>query len=258
VPAESKKSTEVDCSFKREPLRIVPDDPMAESGNCSMNRTAQDGTHFMNGFRSLVHSTLRLLAVRLQLVLWLLVLSLTGEVFGPVAGDVKRYLYNGELLENPISRREQEWLEARKQEQLRTLRKFKVDHNFQFQVRVEESQITFKHNVVDDAGRDYKAIHYDHGSGLAAADVDLDGLIDLYFVNQLGPNEFWRNLGGGRFENITQLAGVALAGRVNVSASFADIDNDGDPDLYVTTVRTGNFSSATWPRNIQSNLSKLT
>ena len=70
--------------------------------------------------------------------------------------------------------------------------------------------------------------------------MDLDGLTDLYFVNQLGPNELWRNLGGGRFENITQLAGVALADRVNVSASFADIDNDGDPDLYVTTVRTGN------------------
>src|SRR5262245_13471936 len=194
----------------------------------------------MNGFISVVNSALRRLAVHLQVLLVFLNLCLRGEVFGPVAGDTKRYLYNGEILEDPISRREQEWLESRKQEQLKTLRKFKVDHNFQFQDHLAQSQITFKHNVVDDAGRDYKAIHYDHGSGLAAADVDLDGLIDLYFVNQLGTNELWRNLGGGRFENITQLAGVALADRVNVSASFADIDNDGDPDLYVTTVRTGN------------------
>jgi hypothetical protein len=194
----------------------------------------------MNGFLPVVNSTLRPLAVRVQVFLPFLVLSLMGEVFGPVAGDTKRYLYNGELLQDSVSRREQEWLEARKQEQLRTLRKFKVDYKFQFQDRLQESQITFKHNVVDDAGRDYKAIHYDHGSGLAAADVDLDGLTDLYFVNQLGPNELWRNLGGGRFEDITQLAGVALADHVNVSASFADIDNDGDPDLYVTTVRTGN------------------
>ncbi|MFN8007720.1 MAG: CRTAC1 family protein [Terriglobia bacterium] len=187
-----------------------------------------------------MNRTPRLLAARVQVFLPFLVLSLMGGVFAPVAGDVKRYLYRGEVLEDPITRPEQEWLEARKKEQLKTLHKFKVDFKFQFQDRLVESQITFKHNVVDDAGRDYKAIHYDHGSGLAAADVDGDGLIDLYFVNQLGSNELWRNLGNGRFENITELAGVAMAGHVNVSASFADIDNDGDPDLYVTSVRTGN------------------
>src|SRR2546427_7459288 len=39
---------------------------------------------------------------------------------------------------------------------------------------------------------------------------------------------------------MTKEAGVALAGRVSVAASFADIDNDGDQDLFVTTVRGGN------------------
>jgi hypothetical protein len=75
---------------------------------------------------------------------------------------------------------------------------------------------------------------------VSAADVDGDGLSDLYFVSQVGPNELWRNLGGGKFENITQQAGVGLADRVCVAASFADIDNDGDADLYVTSVRGGN------------------
>ena len=36
-------------------------------------------------------------------------------------------------------------------------------------------------------------------------------------------------------------AGVAVPGKISVSASFADIDNDGDADLYVTTVRGGNM-----------------
>jgi len=59
-------------------------------------------------------------------------------------------------------------------------------------------------------------------------------------VNQVGGNELWKNLGNGKFKNITQEAGVALAGRVGVGAAFADIDNDGSPDLFVTTVRGGN------------------
>ncbi len=66
------------------------------------------------------------------------------------------------------------------------------------------------------------------------------GLPDIYFLNQIGGNELWKNLGNGKFRNITKEAGVALANRISVAASFADIDNDGDQDLFVTTVRGGN------------------
>ena len=105
---------------------------------------------------------------------------------------------------------------------------------------LKESGITFVHHIVEDAGRHYKAVHYDHGTGLAVADVDGDGLYDIYFVNQVGGNELWKNVGGGRFRNITAEAGVGVPGRISVAASFADIDNDGDEDLFVTTVRGGN------------------
>src|SRR5439155_1071431 len=57
---------------------------------------------------------------------------------------------------------------------------------------------------------------------------------------QLGTNRLYRNLGGGKFEDITEQAGVGLADQIVVSASFGDIDNDGLPDLFVTTVRHGN------------------
>ena len=46
---------------------------------------------------------------------------------------------------------------------------------------------------------------------------------------------------GGRFKNITEEVGEGVPGRISVSASFADIDNDGDSDLFVTTVRGGNL-----------------
>ena len=80
-------------------------------------------------------------------------------------------------------------------------------HDFQFTDRRAESGITFQHRIVDDAGKTYKAAHYDHGNGLAIADVDGDGRSDIYFVNQVGGNQLWKNVGGGKFEDITAAAG---------------------------------------------------
>jgi hypothetical protein len=133
------------------------------------------------------------------------------------------------------------WLERLRNDQIKATAGVAAFHDFQFTDRLKESGISFAHQIVDDAGKAYKAAHYDHGNGLAMADVDGDGLVDIYFVNQVGGNQLWKNAGGGKFQNITAPAGVAVNGKISVSASFADIDNDGDADLYVTTVRNGNM-----------------
>ncbi len=132
------------------------------------------------------------------------------------------------------------WLPQRAADQQKQVDQISVFHDFTFTDEIEASGIRFVNRVVSDATRNYRANHYDHGNGIAVADVDGDGLLDIFFVNQIGGNELWRNLGQGRFEDLTELAGVALKGRVCVSAAFADTDNDGDPDLYVTTTRHGN------------------
>ena len=132
-------------------------------------------------------------------------------------------------------------MRQRAEAQLATLEQFDTFYFFRFQDRVAESGIRFRHRIVDDAGRDYKMVHYDHGNGLSAADVDGDGLYDLYFTTQVGDNQLWRNLGNGRFEDITAAAGVAVGDRISVTGTFADYDNDGDPDLFVTTVKMGNL-----------------
>jgi hypothetical protein len=133
------------------------------------------------------------------------------------------------------------WLEERAQAQRKAAGSWTVRKDFRFEDRRLASGIHFVHRCVDDSGRDYKPVHYDHGSGVAIADVDGDGRHDLYFCNQVGSNQLWRNLGGGRFEDITARAGVAVREPCGVTASFADTDNDGDPDLFVTSVRGGNF-----------------
>jgi hypothetical protein len=162
-------------------------------------------------------------------------LVLAAEVFGADTNAsmqvIDPYKFNASTLAS---------LQELKQQQEQEAKTWKVFHDFQFSDQFAESGITFEHHVVDDAGKNWKPAHYDHGSAVAVADVDGDGLLDVYFANQLGGNQLWRNLGHGKFENITDSAGVGLSDRVCVGASFADIDNDGLPDLFVTTVKMGN------------------
>lgn len=77
------------------------------------------------------------------------------------------------------------------------------------------------------------------GSGVAAGDIDGDGLCDLYFSGLDGPNHLYKNLGGWRFQEIAQRAGVDCPNLDSVGAAFADIDGDRDLDLLVTSLGGG-------------------
>ncbi len=165
--------------------------------------------------------------------------GLSPEGFADLERDLKAVLAERVFLPDDVGA--PSWLESRRQFQMEAGADYGVFHQFRFTDRVRESGIRFRHEFVDDSGRGHMPVHYDHGNGVAIADVDGDGLPDIYFVNQAGANQLWRNLGGGRFEDVTRASGTEAAGGVGVSASFADVDNDGDPDLYVTKVRTGNL-----------------
>ncbi|MDP9202063.1 MAG: CRTAC1 family protein [Gemmatimonadota bacterium] len=111
-----------------------------------------------------------------------------------------------------------------------------------FQERVQEAGIAFRMNYLPkEQGERFRINLYDHGSGLAVGDYDNDGREDIYFLNQLGPNALYRNAGDGSFVDVTAKAGVALNDRISVGATFADYDNDGWADLFVTSTRGGNM-----------------
>lgn len=81
--------------------------------------------------------------------------------------------------------------------------------------------------------------HYMNGSGVAAGDVDGDGWTDLYFAQLHGPNRLYKNVGGFRFRDVTDSAGVAHEGHYSTSAVFADVNGNGALDLLVGSMSKG-------------------
>jgi enediyne biosynthesis protein E4 len=87
--------------------------------------------------------------------------------------------------------------------------------------------------------------------GVVAFDYDGDGLTDIFFTNGAAipslekdhvkfRNRLFRNLGGMRFKDVTEEAGLAGAG-YSMGAAAADFDNDGHVDLFVAGVKSNHL-----------------
>ena len=79
------------------------------------------------------------------------------------------------------------------------------------------------------------------GLALTVADLDVDGRLDIYVVNDTSPNYLFRNTGGMKFEEVGVRQGVAISsdGRVGsgMGVACADYDHNGYLDLCVTNFR---------------------
>ena len=84
-------------------------------------------------------------------------------------------------------------------------------------------------------------------SSVCAGDADGDGRVDL-FVTYFGRNVLYRNLGRGRFEDVTAKAGLETGrDRWGSGCSLLDIDRDGDLDLFVANYLSLDLATAAEP-----------
>jgi hypothetical protein len=91
----------------------------------------------------------------------------------------------------------------------------------------QEADGTFK-DITKEAG----LTHRGWGMGVAVADYDNDGKLDL-FVTGFGGSALYRGLGNCKFEDVTQKAGVGGSGFMT-GAAWGDYDRDGNVDLFVS------------------------
>ncbi len=93
------------------------------------------------------------------------------------------------------------------------------------------TDVSRESGFVDSGGR---------GLGLAIADLDDDGKLDIFVANDATPNYLYRNRGGMRFEEVGLEAGVATNGSGRATASMGvvadDLDGDGRIDLFITNL----------------------
>jgi len=120
-----------------------------------------------------------------------------------------------------------------------------------------ETGINFRNDIVEDANMFYYKYEYLYiGAGVAAGDINNDGLQDLYFASTLGKNKLYLNLGNFQFKDITEQAGANAMAGMKTGVNMIDINNDGWLDIVVC--KSGPTDPAARTKHIYINNGDLT
>lgn len=117
-------------------------------------------------------------------------------------------------------------------------------------ITVEKEVVTGHKEEIDPATKEKKQVEIKerkrvpnprsdgHGFGVVAADMNDDGLIDLYVANDMNPHFLFLNLGDGRFDDVSEASGAAFdnngMAQSGMGVDAEDIDGDGLPEIIST------------------------
>ncbi len=99
----------------------------------------------------------------------------------------------------------------------------------------QKSGIDFSNTITETD--DLNVLIYEYfynGGGVAAADFDNDGLIDLYFTANQSTDKVYKNLGELKFEDKTPGSGITWNQEWKTGVTVVDINADGLMDIYVS------------------------
>ena len=99
----------------------------------------------------------------------------------------------------------------------------------------KETGIKFKNEILETNQLNVLVYEYFYnGGGVAAADFDNDGLVDLYFTANMDSDKIYKNLGNLHFEDKSDVAKLHWNGEWKTGVTVVDINNDGLMDIYVS------------------------
>ena len=105
------------------------------------------------------------------------------------------------------------------------------------QINSQHSGINFNNSLTENFDTRENFSRFDYffnGAGVGIADINNDGLQDIFFCGNQSQNKLYLNKGNFQFEDISKKAGINKNKQWSNGVTFADVNNDGYLDIYVS------------------------